>query len=519
MAKSRSIHILIICVSAAFLLSVASADGTQAQARHSTSVSTALGGGGSSYITGYHANFVNPANLMISDRNTRVSFGIIGGIHSSAGGSLVNIGVYNKHFTKGHAIDTHRALQISDEWFGSGADAASRAGFGVDLVPLGASYRRDDMAFSVAARARTLGRAGMSKGMFEMALTGLSSEVFGDPKKVDFSTELLGMWELSFGYAMEVWHNSRHNTPGSMRVFAGAAPKILFGMGYIKVGLESQLQVIGRDLESSVVHDFEYFILTTGNLTDDLTAYYEERRVRGNKDAVLDDYLDDDSFSDLGGVQGIGFGLDLGATFEWYMKDVALPVIGTGPQVLRASLAITDLGGINFNRKPGDFRARDTFLWEGLNVDFEYIEEEFDGDFSNYLDYVLEDSIGSDIYGNFAPRDVSNHRVGLTSMVHAGGSLTMARLTVMMDIGKGINNRGVNSRRLYTALGSEYRILKAMPLRIGMRMGGYSGINLSAGTGLDLRNFEFSIGFMTTPASSKGGMNLSAAWSGFVFRF
>ena len=163
---TRSIHFLIICVSAISLSQAISSDEALAQANHSTSISTALGGGGSAYITGYHANFVNPANLMISDRNTRVSFGIIGGIHSSAGGSLVNIGVYNKHFTKGHTIDTQRALQISDEWFGSDSRAASRAGFGVDIVPLGASYRRDDMAFSLAARARTLGHVGMSKGMF-----------------------------------------------------------------------------------------------------------------------------------------------------------------------------------------------------------------------------------------------------------------------------------------------------------------------------------------------------------------
>lgn len=509
---------LFFTISAIILCLAANGHIVMAQGHHATSVNTALGGGGSAYITGYHATFINPANLMISDRDTRINFGVVGGIQSAAGGSLVNIKLYNRHFTKGHTIDTERALLISDEWFGACPLSTSKAAFGVDMVPLGVSYRRDDMAFSIAARARTLGSTNVSKGMFELALTGLNTQVFHDPRKVNFNTELLAFWELAFGFAMQVWQNTERNAPGTMRVYAGVAPKILFGLSYAKMDLDSRLQVTGREAESSVVHDFEYNILTTGNLTDDLTAYYQERRVRGNKDAILGDYLED-SFSDLGGRQGAGFGLELGATFEWYMRDVSLPVIGTGPQILRASFSLTDLGGINFRKNPGNFRANDSFLWEGLTVDFDYIDEEFEGDFSNYLEYVLEDSIGSDIYGNFSPRDVSNLRVGLAPMFHLGGSLTMGRLGVMLDIGKGINNRGVNSRRFYTALGTEYRVLKALPLRLGLRAGGYSAVNLSAGTGLDLKNFEFSLGVMTTPSSARGGMNLSAAWSGLVFRF
>ncbi len=510
---------LIITMGFISVVAATAAGDAMSQALHNTSGSIALGGGGGAYVNGYHANFVNPANLIIPDRNTRYTIGFIGGIQSSAGGSLVNIGLYNKHFTGGEVIDNERALRISDEWFGTGPNAAAQMGLGLDVVPVGFSYRRDDMAFSTAARARTLGSAGMSKGLFDLALTGLNTDVFKNPEKVNLNMEMLAMWELSFGFAMEVWRNQAGFTPGTMRIFAGAAPKILFGMGYAKLGLESRLQVTGRDLESRVAHDFEYYIHTVGNLTDDFLAYYEERRVQGNRDVILEDFIDDDSFSDLGGVLGMGLGLDMGATFEWYMDDVVLPVIGSGPRILRASLSITDMGGINFRDNPGDFRANDVFLWDGLNIDFEYIDEEHDGDFSNYLEYVLEDSIGSDIYGNFSPREVSNHRVGLTPVVNIGGALTMGRLGVMLDIGKGMNNRGVNSRRLYTALGTEYRIVGVVPVRIGMKLGGNSAINLSAGTGIDLKNFEFTVGFMTTPASSRGGMNMSAAWSGFVVRF
>ena len=491
-----------------------------AQGMHTTATSMALGGGGSAYVPGYHAAFVNPANLMLPERDTRITLGVLGGVRSSAGGSLVNISLYNKHFTKGHVLDSDRVMDISDDWFGTSRNAMGYAGADVSVVPLGASYRRDRMAFSSAIRARTLSSARMSKGFFELALTGLSSKVFKDPKNVDLSGEFLGMWEWSFGYAMEVWRNSERFEPGAQRIYAGIAPKLLFGMGYARIGLESSLQVTGQNQgQARVHHEFDYKLLTVGNLTDDLEAYYQERRVRGNEDALLSDFVDDDSFSDLGGVFGTGFGLDLGATWEWYRGDIDLPVIGSGPQIIRASFSITDIGAISFDDNAGEFRAADTFDWEGVTVDFDYIDREHDGDVLDYLEYVVKDSIGSDIYGNFSSRETSSHRIGLTPAFTFGGAVTMGKLGVMLDIGKGINNRGVNSRRFYTALGSQYMLINAIPLRFGIRAGGGSSVNLSFGTGVDVRNFEFSFSVMTTPGSERRGGNIGAALSGFVVRF
>ncbi|MEX0681136.1 MAG: DUF5723 family protein [Balneolales bacterium] len=374
------------------------------------------------------------------------------------------------------------------------------------------------MALSTAFRVRSVNTIGMSKGMFELALTGLNAEVFDEFKDVNLTTEIMGLGELSFGYAMEVWRSHSEFRPGSMRVFAGVAPKILYGMGYAKIGFESRLQVTGGNGESSVVHEFDYYIKSVGDLTDDFDRYYQERRVQNNEDASFGDFVSGDSFSDAGSVQGQGFGLDIGATWEWYMRDISIPVIGSGPQILRASFSITDIGSVNFDNKPGEFRATDTFTWEGLNVDFEYINEEH-GEFSDYFDYVLGDSIGNDIYGNFTPREVSSHKIGLNPMLNLGGALSMGRLAVIMDLGKGFNDRGINSRSMYAALGTEYRLLNVIPLRFGMRVGGYSSMNLAFGSGISSKRFEFTASVMTTPNSKNGGVNLSGAWSGLVFRF
>lgn len=508
-----------ICLPALLAIFFAtSAVDVKAQGVHTTAVNMGLGGGGGAYMAGYHANFINPANLMLSDRNTRVSIGLLGGLSTSAGGSLVNISLYNNYFTVGNVIDTDMALRISDDWFGSGSGSMAYLGFNLNLVPLGFSYRRDDMAFSTAFRVRTMVTTGMSKGFFQLLLTGPNSEVFGNGRDVNLSLEMLAMGEWSVGYAMEVWRNREAFQPGTQRVYVGAAPKILFGMGYAKMGIDSRLQVTSG-ADPRLVHEFDYYIHSVGDISNDLESYYQERRVLNNKDASFSDFVDDDSFSDAGSVQGTGFGLDLGATWEWYMNDVSIPVIGSGPQILRASFSVTDIGSINFNKNPGDFRAVETFIWDGINIDYDRIEEEFDGSTSDYFEHVMQDSIGSDIYGNFSPRDISSHRIGLNPMMNIGGALSMGRLGVMMDIGKGFNNRGINSTRFYTALGTEYLVVGAIPLRFGMRMGGYSGVNFAFGTGLSLKNFEFTTSVMTTASSKRGGSNISAAWSGLVIRF
>lgn len=489
-----------------------------AQGMHVTASNMALGGGGGAYMKSYHANFINPANLMLPENDTRITVGVFSGLHTSAGGGLANISLYNDHFTSGKLINTQVALEIADDWFGSGYEDMPRLGINFGFVPLGGSYRRDDMAFSTAFRVRAMSTTGMNKGFFELGLVGLNSDVFGQPKNVNLRAELLSFAEWSFGYAMEVWRNDDLFQPGTQRVYAGIAPKILFGMNYSKMGLISELQVTGGD-HARIVHDFDYSIESVGGLTDDLDHYYQERRVRNNKDAILGDYVDGDSFSDLGSVNGTGLALDLGGTWEWYIQDISMPVIGSGPQILRASLSFTDMGSINFSSDAAQFRAVDTFDWEGASIDFEYIDEEYDGELSDYFEYVLKDSIGSDIYANFAPEDISSLRVGLTPMMNIGAALTMGKLDVMMDIGKGFNGRGANSRRLYTALGTEYRLVNVIPIRLGMRLGGYSSMNLSFGTGINLRSFEFSVGMMGTPSSGSSGSNIAAAWSGVVLRF
>jgi hypothetical protein len=94
----------------------------------------------------------------------------------------------------------------------------------------------------------------------------------------------------------------------------------------------------------------------------------------------------------------------------------------------------------------------------------------------------------------------------------------MGRLGLMLDVGKGLNDNGVNSTDMYMALGSEYRFFGFIPLRVGMRTGGYSSTTYHFGTGLEFKHFEFSFGAASSSTSEKGA-GISTAFSGLVFHF
>lgn len=95
----------------------------------------------------------------------------------------------------------------------------------------------------------------------------------------------------------------------------------------------------------------------------------------------------------------------------------------------------------------------------------------------------------------------------------------MGKLSFSMDLGKGFDDQGINSKRVSLATGLEYRLLGFLPIRVGMRTGGYSSTTYTAGVGLNFNFFEFNVAASSVSDSMSNGTNVGAAWSGLVFRF
>ena len=480
--------------------------------RHTTARNMGLGGGGTAYMGDYHANFINPANLMLGDRNAAI--GLFGGISTLGGGNLADMSIYNEYFTTGRTLNEQLTMEISDKLFGSSPNGSRSIGANLDAVLFGINLKKGNQAVSAAFRMRALSSLTMSKGFFELSMGGLNELYFNEYKNVDVSADMLMVGEVSVGYAREVWSSGTFGQQGSKRLYAGVSPKLLLGMNYYRTSFQSQLRISENEMLLS--HVFDYNVESTGQVSQQLNDYHADRNTSG-LDPVFGDYLIlDDAASDLGSIKGRGLGLDMGVTYEMVMPSV--PFLGGDYQVLRLSLSATDMGSVNFSQDAGSFRGVGQFDWSGTRLDSEYIDAEHDSKFSNYSSH-LQDSIATHIYGNYSPEDIASLNVGLSPMLNFGAAYTAGKWNLMFDLGKGMNSRGMNSQVISSVLGVEYNLINIIPLRTGMRVGGDMPTAFSFGTGINLKFLDFTVGFMSTPNLHDNNLSVGAAWSGLVMRF
>lgn len=499
-------------------LLVVSSGSLMAQSRHATATNMALGGGGTAYQNGYHANFVNPANLML-DNFGEASFSLgIGGFSASGGGGLANISVYNDYFTTGRSVSGNVAVEALDRWFGTDPGVMKKAAFQVDVVPFGISKRGESWSASVAVRTRSLTSASMNRGLAELYLNGLNSDLFSSERPVNMGMESMTFAEVSAGFGMKLLEvPNLFGIFRDVKLFAGAAPKLLLGTNYSSMEFNSTL-MIDRTEQSinELRHDFDYRVQTTGSVTEQLQKYHDDKQ-SAEETPNIDDYVEP-AASDAYEIKGTGFGLDLGATAE---MNLDLPVVGSffdGPERLRVGISLTDLGSISYDKQYGRFAADDMLVWDGLEIDQERVDNEFNGDDDAYYEHV-QDSLANEVYGSFSPQGKQSVTRGLPSMFNIGSQLTMNKLSVSLDFGAGFIERGINSKRMSMATGLEYRLFGFLPLRVGMHTGGYSSTSYSAGAGLSLKNLEFTVAVTSVPNSENYGTNIGAAWSGLLLRF
>lgn len=391
----------------------------------------------------------------------------------------------------------------------------------VGVVPLGIAFRTEKWSASITSRARVLGNSAYSRGFADLIFRGFDADHFAEARTVDSNQEFMVYNEISAGFAITVLERDQWLGFGrDVKLFVGVAPKLVMGLNYARINLDSSLQINDANgvQNANLTHNFRYSIDVAGDMSDQLAEFNQMRNAQ--MDPVLGDYLEPTA-EDFTSFKGSSIGFDFGATLEMDIDHLTAFDLGIfrGEKKLRVGVSLTDVGSVTINDRTRRFYADDTFTWEGVSYDSDIIDQEFDGDEEKYFESVLKDSVGSDIYGNLITSEKSEFSRSLPTMLNVGTHLLLGKFSMMLDVGKGYTTTGTNSRRMYMSVGSEYRLFNRIPLRVGYRTGGHSSSTYHAGTGLEFRNLELSVGVAGSSNSENYGSGIGAAWSGLVIHF
>lgn len=463
----------------------------------------ALGGGGSTYITDYNANFYNPANLMIQDREGTFSIGVgisgfyFGGVKNYSDPEMQwqNSQDYIGVFEDGSStfIGTDRATVI-DENFRDNATLSNNT-VRYDATLLGMKWKRENHSFSLAFRTRTSSNFRVGRGWY-------SNEFVEIPDKNPVLNRTLihryqTLHEVSFGYA-ESFLFLTGLTPRLDNFIIGIAPKLVLGGSYQNAQwnnvYERQSNGDTRRIES-----FSYD--ATGEFGASTISY-----LNGTAPSVANTQsFNNDIFS----LDGLGAGLDIGVTYLITLgSDLSAVRPNQQPteRSLRLSFSMTDIGFISYNKNETSITADvDTVL--GVSAPSNVSNEFFIGAKGQYLDFI--EKYGEDNPFLSASRTNGSFSTLLPMALHGGALLEINRLKIMGDVSIGLTNNAFNSTKLISSFGMEISPFEFLPLRGGVQLDGQRIHFLSLGTAIETKKWDFSVAAQLTPNSLTGTPEIS----------
>ncbi|MEX2351457.1 MAG: DUF5723 family protein [Balneolaceae bacterium] len=473
-------------------------------------MNTALGGGGSVYTTGPGALFINPANLYIQEREYRLQAILMSGGLSTA----------SPLRQTGYAAQLERYLE-RNYWFQPGSETPfsdpeqllarnypserpwSEHHQQADMLWFGMHWQGSDRSYAVAMRSRFGSRYLVGRGYYDLDFLENNGRQERDRTHIH---QMQSLHELSFGYAESfTFFNSL--MPQLSQLIIGVAPKIVVSGAYLDSRLESSVQSVSNQSPFTEQRSFRHY--STGSYSDITSRQIHFSEV-SNPIHPLQKY------DSLVQPTGYGAGLDFGLTYLITLGD-DLSVIRydqeTTRKSLRVSLAITDVGFINYTKRPLYLRT------EPLEVDHEeepslsdWIYEGQPGEHALFL----HDQAG-DPYSSIDEKKDENFKVLLPTAVHAGALFQINRVKMMGDFSLGFSDNAFNTTRFITYLGIEVRPLSFLPLRAGTRLAHRLPHYYSFGAGLETRYFDLDAGIQLRTRSIGPTQEL-AAFSAMALR-
>lgn len=470
----------------------------------------ALGGGGSTYITDFNANFYNPANLLIHDRKRKVDVGFLSsgsffnGVLNSENPSRQKdnfFDYFNKFSTGNYDINSsNRNEIIGAHYRRDRLTSIHQSRF--DVTAFGVSWIKNDKAYSFAARTRIGSSFEVGRNWYSDQ-EGINND--GATSNQDLIHNYQVLHEFSFGYSESIklvnGLSSRLD-----KFMIGIAPKFVLAGPYQNADWRSTYFQESGSATITRSQSFEY--QSAGNLTAATLAYLNGSSANQATNTSLEPFEDE-----LTNIHGFGVGLDVGVTYLLTFGS-DLSTLNVREQQtkrsLRISLSINDIGFVNYNDQT---LMLDEVTGTSSAITFpSVVDEVFVGAPGQYINFVDQYGDGNPFTDNNGSFKNDSFSKLLPTSFNGGIMLELSRIKLMGDLSIGISNNAFNTTRLTTSLGTELRPLNFLPIRGGLQFTPGLPGSFNLGTAIETKFWDLSLAMLVSARSfSNGNTHLSGA--------
>ncbi len=405
--------------------------------------------------------FDNPVSISLGDAYLIKASG-----YRALGWNPANLALYDNKFTislsdlnlsitnNAFSIAFYNDLvgQVLDE--GDEQDILDRipdSGFGLDFdlgfTPMITSFSYKNYAFS--STASVLSNASFSKGLFEFLIEDIE---FQEYDFSDCTGEVVGFYENRLGYAQKL--PLKDLLPyGLPPIYGGISISYIMGAGYAKI---SKLEASLINSPDGAIIDTEVKIETCGIKREDGEFVSETEKT----------------------FPGSGFRMDIG-----FLSKLN--------ENITVGLAFKNLFG---NITWSSDCQQHIFSAYGDSI-FAY---------SGSYDFGEQfDELNDTLYYS-----ISEIKQTIPFEIHMGGKYELKVFNFYLDYVQGFESSAFTSSNPKISLGTEYDILKWLPLRLGFGFGDEKSSHYSLGSGLEFKTFAFSWAlrsyYSPIPSYSKG---------------
>ena len=490
-AFRRYLRYSALLISSIFLILVALPIGSYAQI--SSDARSMVMGGGAAYVTGFEANFYNPANLLIPEYKYPID------IELGAASLQLNRRPVNQEFVPYQGFLNHflpnrtgaylevngNRQKLLEQWFNGEETNYSRyATFAA--TPLGISWQNGSFAYSIGIHSRGFNRFELSKGWYTGNTQNVTEQ---NPVTRDLKQTIVTYQEISVGFAQELnlvdgW------SPKLNRLYVGVAPKFIIPGMYMQADYQSAYL---RNSAGALQQSRALNMVSAGAISG---AWNSAGNLTNN---------------DLFNPTGWGLGLDMGITYIKSLGDDISLLRGQNRTALRKSfrisVSLTDVGFVRYNHEAATINKSTATrpvqqLPNGPS-------DEFTGSPVQYLSYLEADGAASNYTNAGGVRDIS---VSLPTAFHVGAAYQDNWWMLTGDLTYSLNKNSFNFGGWMAHAGAEIRPLHFLPIRGGFEWRPGHHLILASGIGIDTRRVSLDFGArFSAPSTSRGFYLIGAA--------